>query len=426
MSSEQRNSSWLTSPAVWFYPFSLGYMVLWSLLATPDYRHFFVREGGPIDWLSSTYLLTAMAIVAVTWLGGRKPDWPGSWFWLVCWAALAFVLLDERFQIHEMELQTFLRQNLGQPGPFRWNDLVLSSYAVIGVIVGWQALPILRRYRRTAGFILVAIVFYGLHGGLDMLVPSDSDATYAWLAEISEETTKLLTGTSLLLAFLSLARARAAEQRAVEAGNSRWELGWGFVVAIFAVMVMPTMIVLTAGPSWAKRLSRLWGDPGIWVASICLAAAALLVFLCSSAKSSSAPARKLWLVTACAGLFFAFDEATLACSYRFEHKRVVGRFPELLTDGVSILREPSGISGLIVLGFVVLVATLAWRLDAHSRIQHLLLAFAATALIADLVAFRVVPGRAPMAEVIAGACLFLAALSRFVEIHWACREEPLT
>ncbi len=414
------------SPAVWLYTFSLAYMTAWTLVARPEYRHFFVREGGPIDWLSSTYLLTAMAIVAVTWLGGRKPDWPGSWFWLVCWAALVFVLLDERFQIHEMELQTFLRQNLGRPGPFRWNDLVLSSYAVIGVIVGWRALPILRRYRRAFGFILVAIVFYGLHGGLDMLVPSDSDATYAWLAEVSEETTKLLTGASLLLAFLSLARARAAEQRAVEVGNSRWKLGWGFVAATFAVTMMPTMIVMTAGPSWVKRLSRLWGDPGIWVASICLAAAALLVFLCSSAKSSAAPARKLWFMTACAGLFFALDEATLACSYRFVHKRVVGRFPEILTDGISILREPSGIRGLIVLGFVVLLATLAWRLGAQSRIQHLLLVIAATALIADLVAFRVVPGRAPVAEVIAGAGLFLAALSRFVEVHWAAREESLT
>ena len=92
-------------PAPWqaagLYLFTIAYAVVWWRAGPRLLPRYFFDEGGPVDCLSSIYLATAAILAWSLWRRARRGTEPDARFWLVSSICLAFLGLDERFQIHE-------------------------------------------------------------------------------------------------------------------------------------------------------------------------------------------------------------------------------------------------------------------------------------------------------------------------------------
>ena len=114
--------------AALLYGVTLSWLIAWTVLAPETKRYLFFKEGGPIDWLSSTLLLTAALVAWSVWIFRRRGE-PASWFWAICGAGLLFLALDERFQFHESS-RIILTPVFGIPpdGVKNWNDAAVIGY----------------------------------------------------------------------------------------------------------------------------------------------------------------------------------------------------------------------------------------------------------------------------------------------------------
>ncbi len=337
--------------AVALYGFVLLYCLAWALLGPASKPDLFFNEGGPIDGLS-TILFTTAAVTAwiVFWLV-RGSGTPVAWFWLASAAGLAFFAIDDRFQLHERFDDDWMEPAFGAaPLGFRnWNDIAVLGYGAVALVMLAVALPAILRYRQTAVFLGVAFLCYGTHSFIDSMfrrVPAK---------EITEEIFKVLTGASLVMAYLQAALAAGA------AGVTRRPFFRRHVVALGAVTTV-FLLLMYLGPSVLQRaMVRKWGLPDSWLASVVLGAAAVL---CWFSWLPTRPGGRFGNALGCAAAAFlgwlAFDEATLS-GWTILHKtRTPPLVSELLDGRLASLHRSLTVSAIAAVVAAVLLLVL-WR-----------------------------------------------------------------
>ena len=336
--------------AVALYGFVLLYCLLWALLGPASRPDLFFNEGGPIDGLS-TILFTTAAVTAwiVFWLV-RGSGTPAAWFWLASAGGLAFFAIDDRFQLHE-RFGDWMEPAFGAaPLGFRnWNDIAVLGYGAVGLVLLAAALPAILRYRQTAVFLMVAFLCYGTHTFID------STVRRAPAKEISEEIFKLLTGASLVMAYLQGTLAAGTSGLARRPFFRRHAAALGVVTAVLVSLMYLGDI------EWHRELGRKWGPPDSWLASMYLGTAALLCWFswlptrpgghCGNALLCAAATCLGWL---------AFDEATLSGWTVLHNAWTPPLVSELLDGGLAYLHRSLTVSAVVAVGAAVPLLVL-WR-----------------------------------------------------------------
>ncbi|MCP3978630.1 MAG: hypothetical protein GY716_04755 [bacterium] len=302
--------------------------------------HHYFTEGSPVDWISSTFLMTSALLAWCVWFIDRGAPFRERIVWGACAVGLATIALDERFQFHERLDSDWLEPWLGDPTWIKsWNDLTVALYFLVAVALAAVVLPTILRVRGFREFLGLGFVFFAIHNYIDMSFEHSSIKTE------TEESFKLLAGASFVLAFRQAAFERAATR--IEASRPRVLRD---VVAIAVAMTF-ALVVLGGGSDWQDELVKKWGDPSAWLVAALLGAATLL-FGFVALRSRSAD-RLLWGgLTALTGVFGA-DEMLTATLVGMDNWKVRHVMPELTKDPPAILRHGIGWGSLLLLVWAV-------------------------------------------------------------------------
>ncbi len=424
------------------YACVLAYLAFWIAVG-PDDKWFshYLREGSPVDMLSTTFLGTGAALAGVALVMSRR--WRARLFWLLCALGSLFLMLDERLQLHEQAHDLVGGGTWGNPplGMRNWNDVVMFGYGTAALVLGLLTLPAFLRHRRVRTLLMIGFVLFVLHTAIDMSFEKGA------LKDVFEESCKLLAGASFMLAFLNAAmielRQRAADPVAADpvaadpvaadpAKQPVRGLGWAYSTVFLA---------LAAGWAWLVTepmsedlhsfLWERWGYPHRWLTAVYLQLAAITIFAASflgRTEELHTRLRTSWRsLPLAAGLWFlSIGEAMNACRYRFTHSRVEGTLLPSLRKEIDVLHndlEPIHwvtLAGLLV---TVAVGTAIWR--RHPRAASWL-GLGLVTLVAALVVNVVTDGMggaadhfgehalSPWLRVMGSACAALGGLSLVV------------
>ena len=336
------------------YPCVLAYLAFW-LAVGPDegwYSHY-LREGSPVDMLSSTFLGTSAALAGVALVMGRH--WRTRVFWLLCALCALFLMLDERLQLHE-EAPGLIGDGAWGAPPFgmrNWNDAIMLGYGAVALVLGLVTLPAFLRHRHVRALLMIGFGFFAMHTAIDMSFSSSP------LKDVFEEPFKLLAGASFMLAFMSAAlielQQRAADVVSDPATQTERGLGWAYptvflgLAAAWAWLVTePTSEVLDS------LLWDNWGYPHEWLTAVYLQLAAITIFS-AALLGQTRERRTSWrgLPLAAWLWFVSVGEAMSAGLYRFDHDRVAGDFLPSLVYEIDVLH-----SDLLPIHWVTLAALL--------------------------------------------------------------------
>ena len=361
------------------YAFTLLYCLLWATLGLQARPDLFFDEGGPVDWLSTTYFTAAAILAWIGWSRVRGSGEPSSWFWLASAGGFAFFAVDERFQLHERFDWQWIKPIYGPaPWGFRnWNDMAVLGYGVIALILLAAALPGILRHRRTFWFLMIALVCAGLHTLTDTLFQRSP------AKESIEETFKLFAGASFVLAYLhvALADVKKSPRRSFTPQAA-------FVLGLTLILVG---LMFSGGDSWRGALTRKWGPPDSWLASVYLGSAALLCWFSWLPARKGAPGGRLTLCASAVALgWLAFDESTVAGWRIFHHTKAPCRVAELLDGQWAFLHNlPTASAIAVALGALLLLAK--WRSKILRQKEAAAFLGVGTACLVVAVVMRAVP-----------------------------------
>ncbi len=414
------------------YACVVAYLAFWTAVGPAGkwFSHY-LREGSPVDMLSSTFLGTSAALAGVALLMSRH--WRSRLFWALCTLGSLFLMLDERLQLHEEAPDWFGSGAWGDPpfGMRNWNDVVMLGYGAVALVLGLLTLPAFLRHRRVRALLVIGFGFFILHTAIDMSFSKGA------MKDVFEETCKLLAGASFMLAFIDAAWVELRQRAADPAKRPAGDLGW----------VYPTVfLALAAGWAWFVTeptsdavhdlLWHKWGYPHRWLTALYLQLAAIMIFA-TALLGRTGELKPRWRTLPLAvGLWFlSIGEALNACRYRFTHDRVAGDFLPSLRKQIDVLHNDLElIHWLTLAGLVAAAATGAaiWRQrPGAARWLGLGLLTLVAALVVNVVT-DAAGGDAdrfgevvlsPWLRVMGSACVALGALSLFA---YPIPEDPRT
>ncbi|MCP3978605.1 MAG: hypothetical protein GY716_04625 [bacterium] len=317
-----------------------GFVALWVAYLVwlgPDERpHHYFSEGSPVDWVSSTFLLTSALLAWSTWFVDRGKPLRERAVWGVCALGFAVLGLDERFQFHERLDSDWLEPWLGDPTWIRsWNDLTVAIYFAVALAFVIVTLPTILRVRGFRELLGLGLGFFAVHNFIDMSFEHSS------LKSFAEEAFKMLAGASFVLAFRQayFARAAARRERPAPPGALR-DIVVVVVLGIFAA------VVLSGGAEWQKELAKKWGDPAAWPVATLLGASTIL-FLFVALRTQRAE-RWIWGLLMLSTGVFALDEMFTACHVSLNNRKVERVLPELAKDPFAVLHSGPGWPTLVL------------------------------------------------------------------------------
>ena len=408
------------------YSCVLAYWAFWIAVG-PDDKWFshYLREGSPVDMLSTTFLGTGASLAGVALVVGRQ--WRMRLFWLLCAVASVFLMLDERLQLHEQGRHLIGGATWGDVpfGMRNWNDVIMLGYGAVALVLGLLSLPAFFRHRRVRSLLTIGFGFFVVHTAIDMSFDAGA------LKDVFEESFKLLAGASFMLAFLNAAlieiealRAHGAADRLQPAGG----LGWAYPTVFLALAaVWAWLVTEPVAPKLDDLLWNRWGYPHRWLTSVYLQLAAICV-VAASLVGPIGELRTTWRsLSLAAGLWFlSVGEAMNACHYRFTHDRVEGTLLASLRDEIDVLHndlEPIHWVTLAGLLLAFAIGATVWRQNPRASWW---LAAGLVTLIAALVVNVVTDGMggrandlgedvlSPWLRVMGSACVALGGLALFV------------
>lgn len=352
--------------AIWLYSAVLLLCVIGWLVGPEQKPHLVFREGAPADGLSAALLFTTAMIAWAAWLTGPERWRNGNWFWGASALGLVFLVVDERFQLHERLYKIGLREFYGDPplGLKNWNDLALIVYGLAAGVLLLLALPAIVRHRAFRVFLGAALACFLAHTALDVLLPREPFSTAV------EETFKLLAGVGFVLAYLHVLVERKAECPLLPRG--------GIALGIFALTAAFVTIAVTAGPELLKQLYHKWGNPISWISSVLLAGASLgAAFLALPRRLGPPRERRLWLAAAVAFGLIALAEAAVACTGTVNFAAGIwGREREALRMLRFLFGPPGNAISMALVGGLVLAG---WKRLAEPRMLRYCLLFSLAA-----------------------------------------------
>ncbi len=357
------------------YACVLAYLAFWIAVG-PDGKWFshYLREGSPVDMLSTTFLGTGAALAGVALVMARH--WRTRLFWLLCALGSLFLMLDERLQLHEEARDLIGNASWGDPpfGMRNWNDVIMLGYGTVALGLGLAMLPVFLRHRRVRALLLTGFGLFVMHTAID--VSFDKGA----LKDCFEESCKLLAGASFMLAFLNAAlielRQRGTDPVATGLAKQPVRgLGWAYPTVFLALAAgWAWLVTEPISEDFKSFLWHRWGYPHRWLTAVYLQLAAIMIFgvsLLGRTEELHTRLKSSWRsLPLAAGLWFlSIGEAMNACRYRFAHDRVKGSLLPSLRKEIDVLHndlEPIHWVTLAGLLAAVAIGATIWRKHPRS------------------------------------------------------------
>lgn len=433
--SNERSPPMGALPAV-VYGSVLAYVGFWIAVG-PDvewYSHY-LREGSPVDLLSTTFLGTGAALAGVALLlGGQKRT---RMFWLLCTLGAIFLMLDERLQLHEEAPDLIGDGAWGDPplGLRNWNDVIMAGYGVVALVLGLLTLPAFLRHRRVRALLVTSFGFFALHTAIDMSFEASA------LKDVFEEPFKLLSGASLMLAFMAAAQVelqqRASALAAAHTTRTGVGLGWIYPTVFLGLAAAWAWLVTepTSDALFALLWDR-WGYPQEWLTAVYLQLSAIAIVSAAFLGRIGEKTRWLGLPLAVWLWFVSVGEAMNASRYRFTHDRVEGDFLPSLRRQIDVLHaDLDTIHWVTLAGLLLAVAIGAtlWRRRPRAAAWlgvGLLTLVAAPAIdvvtagMSEALSVMVEDVLSPSLRVIGSACVALGGLSVLIGSDEGSKPHP--
>jgi len=333
------------------YGATLAWSLAWFALGPAERPNLFFREGGPIDLVSSVWLLSASALFGLTYLSSRGSSLRA--FWLVASVGLLFLGIDERFQGHEL-----LSEEIQAPAPLgmrNWNDVAVLSYGVVAAALVLWRLPLLWRAKRLRWLGILACGLASISTGIDSIF-SSSTAKDLW-----EETFKILSAAGLftvaLEAFdIEARRVRTEGSTPTREGSTPTREGWGFRLAVVSVVAVVGFAILGSDliegalgiedEAWSDRLSQNWGSPPSWLVCVLLWVSSILLLLAHRARPAGVPGRTSLLMSVYLAVL-GIGEGLRATRFRIENRLVEDQFPATFAEELSFMHDPLQLPGIL-------------------------------------------------------------------------------
>lgn len=177
----------------------------------PD--HYF-KEGRAIDVMSALFLTMAGSFAWACFLLGGQLSNERRLFWILLAIGFLFVALDEMLEFHETFDEWLRSTSVGWPPLFRnWNDIIVISYGLGGVLLlacYWREVA---RRPRAAALLGFGAAFYVLHTGIDSLV--SNSAAKNLVEESAKLTATAFFALSMLAAFMAMLQSVRHSQPAI-------------------------------------------------------------------------------------------------------------------------------------------------------------------------------------------------------------------
>ena len=197
----------LKKPIVLLIIGTVLYLSFWVMFAPENKRGtFFIREVGPVTYLSALFLALASIFSGVSfYLSKERTDF-SRFFWLLATVGFAFLFLDELMEFHEMWGKWFDRV-VGIPEGFRrWDDIVVILYGFVALFIVAGFLPEIFRYPKVMQMMGIAFLFYFIH----TLVDSTQEPR-TQMSGIIEESAKVFCSEYLAISmFVAILGIKAA------------------------------------------------------------------------------------------------------------------------------------------------------------------------------------------------------------------------
>ena len=365
------------------YALTIIWLATWWWLGTNDRgASQYFQEGGPVDGLSSVFLASSCLLAWMAALAGRRRREPGSWFWAVSVLGFAWLVFDERFQVHE-RVGLYLKDAWIEP-PFlrNWNDAIFLAYGLAAGLLLAAARRTLLRHRRTLVYLVVGGAAFVLHTAVDLVL-----ATSVESKSLVEESFKVLAATSFMVAYLEgaleLSGAVPAPSDEPPAPSPAGP-GAGAIATVFGATLLLAVALMLAErqPGWYELVTKGWGDPVSWLLFASFGAAATLTalsrvgrrFASGSSVVFWAGSLVIWALLAVAELVPACIEAFMWCFYD-------SFYPVPIYLRVASLQDPVGLTIILVAVALIIVAGLGVRVLSSAGWRRFIPATAALLLL---------------------------------------------
>ncbi|MCP3902131.1 MAG: hypothetical protein GY715_00730 [Planctomycetes bacterium] len=387
------------------YALTFVWLVAWFWLGAADLgasQHF--SEGGPVDALSTAFLVCSGLLAWIAAIAGRGRGEGGTWFWVVSVVGFAWLVVDERFQVHE-QVGFALGKVWSEPPLLRnWNDAIFVVYGLGAGVLLLAAGRTLLRYRRCLLFLGVGAACFVLHTAIDLVLPSSTAHK-----TLVEESFKVLSAASFAVAYLHAVRQRLDPVPA----PSRVGPGAATVAAVAGLTLLLAVALMLAGrsPDSYDLLSRGWGDPLSWLLFVCFGATAILVALSRVVgRFATRSAVVFWAGSTVVWSLLALTELPSACFDSFQWLFDDELYPVPIYLRVPSLADPASLELVLIAAALIIVTVPGVR--AMSSVRWLRWAPAIAALLLPvLLAARTIWPEADTANALLRAALAAAALA---------------